>query len=265
MEVPDIYKHRIKGHTSTFYVPNFITEAEEEYLTRKIVESSQHKWKNLANRRLQLWGGEVTPNGILLSQPMPSFVDKYPDIISRLRDMGAFQNSPHGAPNHIILNEYLPGQGIMPHQDGPRYHPVVATISLGSHCVFHYYQYKTEDGHVTKEPSSVPDGEGKSIDSTPVLSVLLERRSVVISSGYMYTDRLHGIQEAEEDFINCVPAAETPMDSCSRFGIGNFDLLGDEDMKQAIEKGEPLKRETRYSLTCRDVGRVSKANHLFCT
>jgi hypothetical protein len=54
-----------------------------------------------------------------------------PDLISRLRNTGVFASSPHGVPNHIILNEvsarmllpsnftlnhttqYLPGQGIM--------------------------------------------------------------------------------------------------------------------------------------------------------
>ena len=32
-------------------------------------------------------------------------------------------------PNHVLVNEYLPGQGIMPHTDGPLFHPTIATVS----------------------------------------------------------------------------------------------------------------------------------------
>ncbi|RZC83328.1 hypothetical protein C5167_046116 [Papaver somniferum] len=40
--------------------------------------------------------------------------------------------------NHVLINEYLPDQGIMPHQDGPAYFPVVAIISLGSPAVMNF-------------------------------------------------------------------------------------------------------------------------------
>ena len=32
-------------------------------------------------------------------------------------------------PNHVLVNEYLPGQGIMPHTDGPLFHPTIATVN----------------------------------------------------------------------------------------------------------------------------------------
>lgn len=41
--------------------------------------------------------------------------------------------------------------------------------------------------------------------------------------------------------------------------IGNWHLLGDDDTKRTIADGGILKRGTRYSLTCRDVERVSSA------
>jgi alkylated DNA repair protein alkB homolog 6 len=155
-----------------------------------------------------------------------------PDIISHtgIKATGAFKNSPRhdGAPNHVILNELLtfarfwgmpynnnffqvPSRSrdpshasgkkysipvlprltqipLKPHEDGPRYHPVVATISLGSHTVFHYYKYKAE----LKTDDFAISHEGKIIDMSPVLSVLLEPRSLIISSGTMYTSHLHG-------------------------------------------------------------------------
>ena len=40
-----------------------------------------------------------------LTMLIPLFLS--PDLISRLRNTGIFASSPHGAPNHIILNEVI--------------------------------------------------------------------------------------------------------------------------------------------------------------
>ncbi|KAF8900126.1 hypothetical protein CPB84DRAFT_1680744 [Gymnopilus junonius] len=234
-----------EGHEDAFYVPNFITPEEEQYLIRKICESPQPLWKSLANRRLQTWGGEITTKGTLVPQPLPPFVNKFPDLVSRIKATGFFKNSPHAEPNQIIMNEYLPGQGIMPHEDGPRYYPVVATLSLGSHAVFHYYRYQAEaDG------DAVSSGQGRSINMIPVSSVLLEPRSLIISSGSIYTSHLHGIDALEEDLIALDASA-------SGIKVSNVAQLQDPAIKVSIHQGVPIKRGTRYSLTCRDVERVS--------
>ncbi|KAF8970715.1 hypothetical protein BDZ97DRAFT_1652340 [Flammula alnicola] len=245
MDAPSgLFERRILERDA-FYFPNFVTVEEEEYLIRKINDSPQRKWKKLANRRLQIWGGDITAKGTLLAQPLPPFIDKYPDLISRIKATGAFDNSPNKAPNHIIMNEYLPGQGIMPHEDGPQYHPAVATISLGSHAIFHYYQYQSDTDDV-----AASRGRGKTIDMIPVLSILLEPRSLIISSGTMYLSHLHGIDEVEEDVIASTPTSPGII-------ISNLDQLQDPQIKQLISEGLPLKRGIRHSLTCRDVGRIS--------
>ena len=41
--------------------------------------------------------------------------------------------------NHVLLNEYEAGQGIMPHVDGPLFYPTITTVSLGSHTVLDFY------------------------------------------------------------------------------------------------------------------------------
>jgi len=59
-------------------------------------------------------------------------------ILSRLEqvdDVGLFDESPHKAPNHVLINEYEPGQGISKHEDGAAYWPVVVTVSLGGNVV----------------------------------------------------------------------------------------------------------------------------------
>ena len=50
-----------------------------------------------------------------------------------------FSASPHSAPNHVLVNEYRPGQGIMAHEDGAAYFPIVATVSLGAPIVLDIY------------------------------------------------------------------------------------------------------------------------------
>ncbi|KAJ7457043.1 hypothetical protein FB451DRAFT_1047520 [Mycena latifolia] len=238
----DLSIYRIPGPDACYYIPDFLTEDEEEYLIRKIKEYPQQRWKQLANRRLQLWGGELTSKNVLIAQPMPPCVDTYPDIINRLKDTGIFRASPHGKPNHIIMHlDSLPvfiyhpdGQGIMPHEDGPAYFPVVATISLGSHSVFHYYQYKRGDMDAQPERT-----EGRSIDPAPVLSILLEPRSVVISERALYSAHLHALADLG------VP-------------IANWDRVTGADTIRVMSEGGALKRATRYSLTCRDVEKVAQ-------
>ncbi|KAJ7607488.1 hypothetical protein FB45DRAFT_395032 [Roridomyces roridus] len=195
---PDMSKYRVPESDACYYIPDFITVEEEEYLIRKIQDSPPQRWKQLSNRRLQLWGGELTSKNVLVAQPLPSFVDTYPDIIGRLEETGVFAKSTHGKPNHIIMNEYLPGQGIMPHQDGPAYFPVVSTLSLGSHTMFHYYRYSPDEDEAGPDAKT---GTGRSIDPSPVLSLLLEPRSLVISERALYTEHLHAIREVKEDLI----------------------------------------------------------------
>ncbi|KAF8636087.1 hypothetical protein AX17_003792 [Amanita inopinata Kibby_2008] len=245
----------IPGTNAVYYIPDFVTVEEEEYLIRKIKETPRQKWKQLGNRRLQVWGGEILSNGALFTQPLPSFVGKFPDIISRIRSTGVFLSSPHQAPNHIILNEYLPGRGIMPHEDGPIYHPVVATISLGSHAIFHYYRYADESCLIDETTCSSLNGRGRAINPSPVMSVLLERRSLIITMGQMYTSHLHGIEETPsdkftEDGLIVLPTGNTQE-------IANRGCLTDEEVLRAIRHGDPLRRDIRYSLTCRDVVHVT--------
>ncbi|TFK71225.1 hypothetical protein BDN72DRAFT_887740 [Pluteus cervinus] len=257
MSIPPLQGHSVSGR-SVYYVPEFLTPDEETYLIRKIVESPHHNWKRLANRRLQLWGGELTPRNLLLPQPLPGFVESYPPLIQRLRDTGIFQYSPHGQPNHIIMNEYLPGQGIMPHEDGPAYHPVVATISLGSHTIFHYYKYKNEEDTSPDHPSAT----GRVVDQRPVMSVFLEPRSLIISTDEMYTSHLHGIEEIEEDIVISGNGNQPPTIASKGTPIDNWEMLKDEEMKESMRLGGVLKRAPRYSLTCRDVQRVAKGKTL---
>lgn len=117
-----------------YYVPNFITIADEEEIIKRVNKSPQPKWTQLSHRRLQNWGGIPHQKG-MLAEEIPSWLQKYVDKISKLN---VFEESKQ--PNHVLINEYLSGQGIMPHSDGPLFHPIVSTISCGSHTFLDFYE-----------------------------------------------------------------------------------------------------------------------------
>ncbi|KAI0830326.1 hypothetical protein BC628DRAFT_998536 [Trametes gibbosa] len=264
----DLSRYLVPGTSNAYYIPEFITEEEEEYLIRKIHDAPQPWWKRLANRRLQIWGGDLTAKKALIPQDLPAFVNQYPNIVSRIRETGVFKTSAHGQPNHILMNEYAPGQGIMmiqPHEDGPAYHPVVATLSLSSHTVFHYYKYKSDDqdsdrdapaqseqsaGTTTAIGPMLAAGAGRPIDPRPVLSLLLEPRSLVITTSSLYAAHLHGIEELLEDKF--VEDGRPP-----HVRIANYDMLRGKTERDAVASGGILERGMRYSLTCRDVEKVA--------
>ena len=160
----------------------------------------------------------------------------------------------------MLVNEYLAGQGIMPHTDGPLFHPTIATViihithwierdlcalgfdclqvTLGSHSVLRLYSPLEEDG------VALP------WDQREVAAVLVcfvftfriridfkvRRRSLVVLKDECYSSLLHGIQEVKED----------QMDS----SIVN---LTEEEKVQSV-----MARDTRISLTIRHVPKTSK-------
>lgn len=256
------YKVSIEsGLGDVFYVPEFVSESEEEYLLRKIYESPQVTWKTLRNRRLQTYGGIISgASRVLIPTPIPDFLTRYPDILTRLEDTGVFQGSKHGRPNHVLLNEYNSGQGIMPHEDGPSYFPAVGTISLGSHTVVDYYRYRPLAETDDADAGAATGQRGRAIDPVPVLSVLLEPRSLVITTKELYTEFLHGIEERTQDKF-CPHEGSSQLEATDSEGtrIANYRMLHNDDIKKCTAEGGVLERQTRISLTCRDYENVGRA------
>ena len=112
-----------------------------------------------------------------------------------------------------------------------------------------------------------PESRGRIIDPVPILSLFLEPRSVIITTGDLYTSHLHSIANVTTDYfatINPQASAEYPDLPNDQEGVmprrtvvDNLEQLGDERLKEVVRSGGELKRETRVSLTCRDVEKVS--------
>ena len=192
-------------------------------------------WRHLSHRRLQTYPSPLTPQNTLLAAPLPTWLSN--PVVTRLlsipvsgtaEESHIFSEAPHQAPNHVLVNEYTPGQGIFPHEDGSAYHPVVATVSLGSHVVLDVYAKKPNESGEREENCR--------------WRILQEPRSLLITTGSLYQDHLHGIVETEVD------------KNLDGKGVANWDLVG---QKKDFEDGAK-KRETRVSLTFRDVLKVKR-------
>lgn len=142
-----------------------------------------------------------------------------------------FAGSPHQAPNHVLVNEYLPGQGIMPHKDGSAYYPIVCTVSLGSSLCLDIYG-SNEDG--TRENQTRA-------------RILQEPRSLLITTGDIYYNYFHGIADSTDD-VDLGPDT-----------VVNWSLLGAPNEFL----GGISKRSTRLSLTYRDVLKVARLGSKF--
>ncbi|KAH8249076.1 hypothetical protein KR032_005671, partial [Drosophila birchii] len=212
---------------TVMYIPNFITSEEEQRILSHIERTPKPRWTQLLNRRLVNYGGVPHPNG-MIAEEIPEWLQNYVDKVNNL---GVFE-SPQNA-NHVLVNEYLPGQGILPHTDGPLFYPIISTISCGSHTVLEFAKRETEEDQQTA-PREV------------LFKLLLEPRSLLILKDTLYSDYLHSIAENNEDVL------------CDR--ISNYDLC-----ENTYKIGDHLvRRSPRISLTIRNVPKTSKMKLKFC-
>ena len=176
----------------------------------------------------------LSASNTLLASPLPSWLTE--PITTRFTQLGIFDGSPHAGVNHCLINEYPPGQGIMPHEDGGAYHPAVATVSLSGSLVLDVTT-KVKDESEEEEERNGP------MPSRESWRIFQEPRSLLVTAGSAYIDTLHGIADIAEDV------------DLSEQTVANWDLLGDK--KAIIANGGRNERSTRISLTYRHVKKVS--------
>lgn len=215
--------NRVGGSRTAYYFPDWLTPDEEAQLLQQINDPQwDHHWVSLKTRRLQNLGGTPQPEGFA-PDPLPDWAHP---LLQRLVEENVFSITP----NHILVNEYSPGQGIMPHEDGPLYMPNVAIVSLGSALVM----------DIRPHPTKHPEG---SLTSSPTssFSLLLEPRSLFIFRDEVYQTHLHGIAARTEDILP------------TRDSIANSHLLSTPLDFSSPDQPVVLPRSLRVSLTIRRV------------
>lgn len=157
-----------------YYIPNYITESEENDLKQQIY-ADKEPWHQLPQRRLKNIGGVPTSSSSgMIPREIPPYASSFFKLLSK---DGLFEQNP----NHILLNEYSHGKGIAMHKDGSLYHPCVAVLSL---CGPALIQFHADP----KEPS--------------ILSLLLLPRSLLLFSASAYTDYWHIIPTQDTDVLD---------------------------------------------------------------
>ncbi|KAI7597643.1 hypothetical protein KC343_g14666 [Hortaea werneckii] len=241
---------------SLYYIPNFITPEEEQHILESI---PPNKWISLSHRRLQAIPSRLSNTNTLLASPLPNWLTH--PITDRFKDMKIFSDSPHGGANHCLINEYLPGQGIMPHEDGAAYHPVVATVSLNGSLVLEITPKTPPAAEDHSSSSSPPPADPSSTSSEenpptnnpqppppkPRWRILQEPRSLLLTTEPAYSSTLHGIPSVHAD------------NDLTSSTVANWDQLSPGTKQKIVADGDRNERQTtRISLTFRDVRKVSR-------
>lgn len=125
------------------YVPEFISCSEE---TKLIALIDSQIWMNPFKRRVQHYGyiydyKKRTVTEDMLLGILPGWLDA---LAIRLREEGYIDDKP----DQVIINEYIPGQGIALHVDcEPCFGDTILSLSLGSNCVMDFSHLHSDAVH----------------------------------------------------------------------------------------------------------------------
>jgi alkylated DNA repair dioxygenase AlkB len=155
------------------YIPSYVTREEHDQLVATI---QSMPWLTDIKRRVQHYGWkyDYKVRSIDYSMYMGELPYWVAPLALRIFNDGYISTMP----DQMIVNEYLPGQGIAPHIDcEPCFEDTVISISLLSPVVMDFAKIK----------------------STKRTSVLLEPRSLVVISGEARYSWTHGIAARKTD------------------------------------------------------------------
>jgi alkylated DNA repair dioxygenase AlkB len=157
-----------------FIYPNFIDEEKEQQLLEEI---DSQIWVVDYLRRLQYYGyrNELEKPYNLIPFPVP-----IPETIQQLSEEIVKQKILTYQPDQVIINEYVPGEGIKPHKDRAYYENQICGVNLGSGCIMKFIK-------------------GKNIE---VVDVEVPRRSLYVMQDDARKKWSHGIPPRKKDNIN---------------------------------------------------------------
>jgi alkylated DNA repair dioxygenase AlkB len=122
--------------------PDFITVQEHDDLLN-FINSKQWNGRGVEpnaelKRRTMQFGALFRYKTRKIESKVVPLPNQFDFLVSRLSKYSSF--------NHLVINEYEVGQGIMPHIDSPAlFGPVICSLSLMSDCVM---RFESEDGEL---------------------------------------------------------------------------------------------------------------------
>lgn len=172
----DVKKKEVTEIPELLFVKNYISDKEHDELINVI---DTNIWSNELKRRVQHYGYKYNYksrniNRSMKVQGLPNWANK---IGNNLVEDGYFNLHP----DQLIINEYLPGQGITDHIDcEPCFEDTIISISLGSYTTMNFTNKFTK--------KRIP--------------ILLPPKSAVILKGKSRYEWMHGIPARKSDIIN---------------------------------------------------------------
>ena len=156
------------------YVADYITRAEAEKLLAHV---DNGVWLADLKRRVQHYGFKYDYRKRKVDMSM--HVGRLPDWLERLSQKLYSDGHMPKIADQVIVNEYLPGQGISAHIDcEPCFEDTIVSMSLESSCVMHFTNKR---------------------DQTLKIPVLLEPRSIVVLTGQARYEWMHSINARRND------------------------------------------------------------------
>lgn len=165
------------------YIPDFISAQEQDSLLAHI---DQQYWLTDLKRRVQHYGYKYDYKARAMGND--AYLGQLPDwllsVSKKLHDDDIFSS----VPDQVIINEYLPGQGISAHIDCvPCFADTIASLSLGSPCIMDFSNPKTGEKN----------------------SIVLEERSLIVLSGPARYEWQHAIPARKSDVIDSIKTERT--------------------------------------------------------
>jgi alkylated DNA repair dioxygenase AlkB len=155
------------------YIGDYLAFTEQEQL---LITVDQLPWLGDLRRRVQHYGYRYDYTRKTVDSSL--YLGSLPDWAARLAQRLQHDGHIASVPDQLIVNEYVPGQGIAGHVDCvPCFGDTVLSISLGSACVMTLTQLR--------ERTAVP--------------LLLEPGSLLVMAGAARYDWKHGIAARKSD------------------------------------------------------------------
>eukprot|EP00592_Proboscia_alata_P006156 CAMPEP_0194356426 /NCGR_PEP_ID=MMETSP0174-20130528/4082_1 /TAXON_ID=216777 /ORGANISM="Proboscia alata, Strain PI-D3" /LENGTH=347 /DNA_ID=CAMNT_0039126017 /DNA_START=66 /DNA_END=1106 /DNA_ORIENTATION=+ len=196
--------------SNVYYMPNFLPSA---YLYEVLLpwlqsipscprptledcsmnSSSALYWTTLrySQRRVMMLQSPFPPLIEAVAQALFQSGVTWKDRNRCVENEGSTSSSNH-PPNHVLINEYQPSMGILPHTDGPEYQDKTATVSLGGSDVILRFTKRLLTDEIG---SSSLNQENRSLDK-PILELVLGGNgSLVVFEKDAYTKHLHSIKD----------------------------------------------------------------------